>query len=151
MSTELIVLNKNCPFIPNSSFQRRKFALAPKNQHKTTSDNNLKEKRALTLNLSCIPIERKQFAHTSHIQVRENPTGAVSWTSIVTRAEICLSWIQKTSSTTTVFHRQQIRDQQRSIPEFSKAFVLYNDEQTINRMITAKAIESFTRSPNSGF
>jgi hypothetical protein len=29
--------------------------------------------------------------------------------------------------------------------------VLYNDEQTINRMITAKAIESFTRSPNSGF
>jgi hypothetical protein len=121
---------------------------------KPTQDNFRQQSQgeeSVTLNLSCIPIERKQFAHTPHIQVRENPTRAVSWTSIITRAEICLSWIQKTSSTITVFHRQQIHDQQSSIPEFSKAFVLCNDEQTINRMITAKAVESFTRSPNSGF
>jgi hypothetical protein len=57
----------------------------------------------------------------------------------------------KTCSTTTVFHRQKIHDQQSSIPEISKAFVLCNDEETINRVIPLKQLNPSQDHPTLGF
>lgn len=100
--------------------KKKVVTLAPKNQHKTTSHNNPKEK-SVTLNLSCIP-SRGSSLHTSHIQVRES-----NWSSFLDNHHYKSRYVYhgyKTSSS-TVFHHQQIHDQQSSIPEFLKAFVLW--------------------------
>ncbi len=117
----------------------KKVALAPKNQNKTTSDNNLKEKSVM-LNLSCIP-SRGNSLHT-HPTFRKG-IQLEQFLGQPLQEQICLLWIQNkqhccipssANSRSTKFNSR-----------IFQSFCVMYDEETINKMITAKAIESFTK------
>jgi hypothetical protein len=139
MSTELIVLKK-LSLHSHFFIQKKKVALAPK---KPTQDNFTQQSQGEERTAESVlhPIERKQFAHTSHIQVRKS-----NWSS----------FLDNHYKSRYVYHGYCIPSSANSRStkfksRIFKSFCVMYDEQTINRMILQKQLNPSQDHPTLGF